>query len=659
MDEQFSKASALLNSVVESIKDQPAALNTSTSSQQPSTEELSPNTRRGRDLARVLFGGEEAKDEDETVRFEPTRSMPSELPQPIASTSSGSSTTDPVFTPIIVATPATATTPSLSDNHSTLSPSLSPPAPPPEPAAPLVFPSPYLHTRNPSTPRIPQTPQEEAELTREVQQKADAAMLALNKNPSKVNLPELRHTGSIRRRVSPSQISTPTFVSTTTSVETVPLPASVNGNVGPSKLGSRFRKLRGSLRAKPVVPIGEEPSAPEVLRTPPASQTAYYDPAKLSPQVPSGPSSASDSTRFKVPVTSPPASSGPGLKGFMARFRNKQRMSEMPSASPSVPLERGEHERQEPRAVSPLSPNLPLSPRSAGADPTTPKAITTPTDRSHNVVSRPAGQPRPMYSRFPPANPPSSPTPSSSQPPATGAGHASGPGSMDASQSAAALEQLFAAATNLGLDQNALNDLLARSGSTSSRNHLLARNNSVAVSGSRPGTSNESGDVPQVAYAGSSSSEQTATPTDYGKSLVPDSPVTPEETVSRKPSTRRTDQLRRPREGQADNTNSVVVRRTIIFANDAPEFAALIQRKTSTRRKRASATSVSNRSLHDRAPTPPPPKSPAIRRFSADGLPPMPQLPNFLGQGGEKMLSAPSTSTAGPNEKSNSTYDSL
>ncbi|KAF8959075.1 hypothetical protein BDZ97DRAFT_1424778 [Flammula alnicola] len=623
IDDQFSKASALLNSVVDSIKDQPPALNTTPiTPMTTSSDEISPNTRRNRDLAHVLFGTEdevkEDNPEDETVRFKPE-------PEPATASTSTN--------PIISSTPTTE----------------SPPVPAIESTPSHSFVTPYL-LRNPSMPRIPQTPQEEADLTREIQQKTDAAMLALNKNPSHVNLGDgLKHTPSVRRRIDPSQISTPKLVSTTTSVETIPLRTpslSSNNNPGPSKLGSRFKKLRGSLRAKNLVSSGEETATPETFKSPPTSQTAHYDPAKLNPPGAPKLSSATETGRFKVPIPSPPASAGPGLKGFMARFRNKQRMTEMPSGAESLIQS----------ATSPLSPTSPLTPRSS--EPATPKPGGLPTDRSQTLTPRPPGQPRPMYSRFPPANPPAAPAPP--QAPAE---------AMDASQSAAALEQLFRAANNLGLDENALNDLLARSGSTSSRN-LLSRNPSNATSTARPAGWKDSEHVQQVSYVGSTSSDQTATPTNYAslaneqqsKPRVADvRPVTPEESVSRKPSVRKPDHIRRPKEGQTENAANAIVRRTIIYANDSAspaELSALVQRKNSSRRRRVSATSVSARSVHDRAPTPPPPKSPVIKRFSADGLPPMPQMPNFLGQA-DKLLNAPSTSTSGPIEKSNSTYDSL
>lgn len=632
----------MLNSVVDSIKEQPVVIDADpTTPTLPFSDdkEVSPNARR--DLAHVLFGTEdevvEDETQDETVKFKAE-------PTPVATNTSISATlNNSTPTPLFQAAPT-----------STLPPTQSSLPAPSEPKSPTPI-SPYLLRRNTSTPRIPQTPQEEADLTREVQQKADAAMIALNKNPSHVNLADgLKHTTSIRRRIDPSQISIPKLVSTTTSVETIPLrtPSLSSNGPGPSKLGSRFRKLRGSLRAKNLVSSGEETVTPEIVKSPPASQYAYYDSAKLSPPGVPKISSATETSKFKVSVPSPPASAGPGLKGFMARFRNKQRMSETAGGQSTGP-----------RATSPLSPAPPISPAVISpqtprfAEPSTPKPLTSPTDRSFNATPRPAGQHRPMYSRFPPANPPPPPqipTPAESQ---------------DDSQSAAALEQLYRAGKDLGLDENALNDLLARSGSTSSRN-LLSRNTSNATSNAKPAEWKGSDHMQQISYVGSTGSDQTTTPTNYASALHEQQskaratdvrPITPEESVSRKPSVRKPDHIRRPKEGQTENAANTVVRRTIIYANDSvsqADLTSLVQRKNSARRRRVSATSLSARSVHDRAPTPPPPKSTSAKRFSADGLPPMPQMPNFLGQA-DKLLNAPSASASNPIEKSNSTYESL
>lgn len=621
---------ALLNSMVESIKVQRTiSLDTTPPVSTPDDKEISPSTRRNRDLAQVLFGDDQIKEEDTIATKDPAQSTAEPEPFVIPNTTPSLPTSPP---------------PLVGESSS---------------ATPLTSPSPYILTRNPSISRIPQKPKEEADLTREtreVQQKADAAMIALKKDPSKVNLMDtLKRTPSARKRIDPSQISTPRLVSASTSVDTIPIRTpsiSSNTTSSASKLGSRLKRLRGSLRAKNVS-SGNEPVVQDSKSSP--SQAAHNDPANLNVSGDSSTSGAPKTGKFKVPIPTPPASAGPGLKGFMARFRNRQRMSETPS------------QRSVPRAPSPLSQVSPILP-TAQRQTDTPLAKSNASiisERSLNSITpRPAGQARPMYSRFPPANPVSTTAPptsaSSSLPSQT----------LNDSQSAAALEQLYAAANDLGVDQDALQDLLARSGSTTSRN-LLARNNSIQATSGQPGTTEPSERtiaIQQIGYVASTSSDQTATPTSYGPQssdqrsnhiASENERVTPsDDLVPRKPSTRKPDHLRRPKE---DLTVNPVVRRTIIYASDsglsATEFAAMIQRKNSSRRRRISANSISNRSVHDRVPTPPPPKTPGARRFSADGMPPMPQLPTSLGQA--MNANAPSTSAGGPIEKSNSTHDSL
>ena len=623
---------ALLNSMVESIKVQHTISLDTTPVSTPDDKEISPSTRRNRDLAQVLFG------DDDEIKEEPTTATK----KPEQSTADPEPFVIPNITPSLPTIPSSPS-PLVGESSS---------------ATPLTSPSPYLLTRNPSLPKITQKPKEEADLTREtreVQQKADAAMIALKKDPSKVNLTDtVKRTPSARKRIDPSQISTPRLVSASTSVDTIPIRTpsiSSNTTSGASKLGSRLKRLRGSLRVKNVSSI-DEPVFQD-SKSPP-NQPPYNDPAKLNVSVDSM-SSVAKAGRFKVPIPTPPASAAPGLKGFMARFRNRQRITEIPS------------QRSVPRASSPLSqvsPTLPTAQRQSDT-PLAKSNASIISERSFSSVTpRPAGQARPMYSRFPPANP----VPATASPP-TSVSSSSPSQTLNDSQSAAALEQLYAAANDLGVDQDALQDLLARSGSKSSRN-LLARNNSIQTTSRQPGTTELSEPVTaqQIGYVASTSSDQTATPTSYGPQssdqqrsnyITSDNGrVTPsEDLVLRKSSIRKPDHLRRPKEGQTDTTVNPVVRRTIIYASDsglsASEFAAMIQRKNSSRRRRISVNSISNRSVHDRVPTPPPPKTSGARRFSADGMPPIPQLPTSLGQ-------AMNTNVAGgPIEKSNSTHDSL
>lgn len=601
--EQYSKANALLNSLADSLQGQPILINPApTITLSTSDKELSPTSRRNRDLATVLFG------EEVEVKESPVKTEQESVIETL------SSAPPPVVVDARTQTPQ-GTGPS----------------------------SPYL-MRNPSTARIPPSAQEEADLTREVQQKTAAAMLALKKRPSNSNLGD----GTVsRRRIDTSQISTPQLVSATISVDTIPLRTpslSASNNSGTSKIGSRFKKLRGSLRAKNVAPSTED--QPQDARTPPASQTVYYDPDRLQDSGSAGMSSATENGRLKGSVTSPSASASPGLKGFMARLRGK-RITEVPS---------GTEHRASPHRLSP-SPFSPFSQRQHESPP----AWASPPANVDADFNSPT--PRPDHSRQ-----------LSSRTPANVSVATEG---TNANESA--LEQLFTAANNLGLDHNALNDLLARSGSISSKT-LLGRNNSV-VNTSKRAIPNESlgesrldvSSIQQLSFTdsggtfnGSSGSDHTATPGIFS-TLPPDNqngqPVVegskaPEETISRKPSIRKPDHLRRPREGQTEI--NPVVRRTIIYPSDSriSTVDAALTRKASSRRRRASATSVSTRSVQDRAPTPPPPKSPTAKRFSQDGSPPVPHLPHSLGQA-ESLLQVPSVSASGPIEKSNSTYDSL
>ncbi|KAJ7470608.1 hypothetical protein FB451DRAFT_1254284 [Mycena latifolia] len=588
--------SALLNSVVDSLQSPPRSqLPTSadTTVNDAQSDNDSPTTRRNRDLAQVLFGQQEKEDE------KPSSAPPNSAPL---------NSSFPMHSPYEVPASAASAT------------------------------WPYQPSRNPSTPRLPQSAQEHAELTREVQRKTDAAMVALQKQPSSSNLALAPKASTSRRRISPNQISTPQLVSASTSVDTIPLPSPAMAS-GQSKIGSRLKRLRGSLRAKTTVPTAEDITPfPMDLRSPPLVQTVRYDPAKF--RAPGGPiaASATESDGFKVPLPSPPASAGPGLKGFMARFRGKQRASEAqpdfeyrgpqgrsPHLSPSSSVNVLVPPTNWPSHQTPVS-NAPLDglPSSSTIQPRTspPTSTSTPTQLSAStpVLRTPTS---PLYGSRLHQNTPSTET-------------------TDADESLA-IKQLFDAASNLGLDQGALNDLLARSGSTSSRSTewtMLTRNNSSAAS--RP-------DLPHENVQGSENSRSISHKT---QSTVPPSTAEGQ--------TLQPDHVRRPRDGTSDK--SAVVRRTIIFPSESRtstiDLSVLI-RKNSSRRRRASATSVSSRSVHDRAPTPPPPRANTGRRFSTDiTSPPVPQLPQALPLQTDRLL-IPPTQVGGPVEKSSSTYDSF
>jgi len=197
-----------------------------------------------------------------------------------------------------------------------------------------------------------------------------------------------------------------------------------------------------------------------------------------------------------------------------------------------------------------------------------------------------------------------------------------------------ALKQFIDAANNLGLDQTALTEFLNRSTSLSSKS-LTAQHMSI-------GSSDKIGHGDAPLLAASDLGVGQPSPRPSGE-IVGKAPV-------RRPLTRKPD------------ANAAVVRRTLIFPSEAKQSAldpsTALRKSSSTRRRRsASAASVhSNRSLHDRVPTPPPPKSPTGRRFSTEQSPPLPHIPNSLLSQTEAASNVPQSV---PLEKSNSAYDSL
>ena len=505
--------------------------------------------------------------------------------------------------------------------------------------------------RNPSLARLPpQTIQEHAALELEVQQKVQAATMALRKPASREGL---SHSTSIsRKRIDTSQISKPLLVSSSTSVDTIPLkspPLVVSNASGPSKIGSRFKRLRGSLRAK-AAPVEEAAQSAEQSVTQP-SQTAGHDTEKARSLGLSRSGSTTDVGKTKVAAPSPPTSAGPGLKGFMARFRAK-RATEIPQSSSSS-ISSDQH--------SPHLSSAPLSPlahrqfsssstHSGGhsQSPTSDSGYTTTTPRpdhyrqASNALSTAAPQVQPH-----------------------GAETTEGGGND-------AISQLFAAATNLGIDQGAINELLKRSGSLNSRTLLgtaqetQASHNPPSSQVSQPGQHLTVPPIQQPNLSSSSGSDYTATPGMFNSSPVSDlsiahnltnkeEPALPEEPTTAKPGPKRPDHLRQAKIENSD-TNPVV-RRTIFFADPRQSTAeGAPTRKSTMRRRRASAQSASNRSIHDRVPTPPPSKTPQGKRFSHEASPPVPQIPHGHGSFENSQLSVPTSHS----EKSRSAaYDSL
>ena len=135
----------MLNSVVDSIKDQPSNIDTNPTtptSAFPDDQNISPNTRRNRDLAHVLFGTEDDLADDD-LRDDTVKMKVNPGPDSSASAISGPQSDAPAATSSMTATIAALSITELASNGEHKAPPM---------------PSPYLLHRNPSAPRIPQTP---------------------------------------------------------------------------------------------------------------------------------------------------------------------------------------------------------------------------------------------------------------------------------------------------------------------------------------------------------------------------------------------------------------------------------------------------------------------------------------------------------------------
>lgn len=600
--------------------------------------DLSPSSRRNRDLAQALFG-EDSND------IPPAPTQPAPLP-PQKSLRAAYHQPSP-------------STPALLERSPTHVRSTTD-----EPTSPTT-PYPVEVTRNNSILRSPQALVNQTELAREVQRKTEAATASLKRAPSAKYYDTNASSISLsRKRITPHQISSPHLVSASTSMDTIPLrpPSDVTSGVQlqkPAKLGERIRRW-GTLRGKSSMPTGEEitpfPLDAQPARSP-LTQTARYTSSNVNISQPPASASLTESGRPKAPVPSPPATAGPGLKGFMSRFRRPR------TADMSPERERRSVE-QDRRTRPPISNPLPAT--GTAASPFD-EYVFPRQDQTTQSQSAPAA--KTLFQRPPspdvisPAHLRSLPMTEWDGQSRTDASQQPGYPEMNANDTVA-LKQLFDAASNLGLDQTALNDLLARSGSTSSRSTagwtMLTRNNS-AVTNSGPASRNESA----MGRARSPIMLEGRPSTD---GFVERN----EDTVMSNVAPRK--RLQPPRmhpEGEDGNVaGNAIVRRTIIFPSDSRTSTIdlnILMRKNSAsarRHRSASAGSVtsSSRSVHDRAPTPPPPRSPTGRRFSNDASPPVPQLPASFSTQAENLLplATPRPTPVGPPiEKSSSAYDSL
>lgn len=487
--------------------------------------------------------------------------------------------------------------------------------------------SPSVNAGVSSSPTEQRDKDKRQELAMEVQRKAEAAMAQLKKTPSSTKV----NDGSHRKRIDPSQISGPKLVSASTSVDTIPvrspsaasgqLPAGQAPSPTSSKLGTRFKKLRGSLRAKPTLPTGDG------LTLHPFDQTSSADRSLAGTPDGPPPFSATEPTRSKVVPPPHPVTAGPGLKGFVSRFL-KPRSGDTP-----------EHERRKPMP----SPPSYFAQQQAGrqlevGNPRQTIRSAPPDNKSfrpHTPVSPESLQP---------LNPP--PSAPLAPPSVYHDGDAGTARDVDDN----ALKQFIDAANNLGLDQAALTEFLARSTSISSRRLTAHSSKHVSTASSDKIGHDKSnptlGDPAQLLAA-----------SDLHHGVGQPSPRPSGEFVGKAPA-------RRPLARKPD-ANTAVVRRTLIFPSEAKQSTldpgTALRKSSSTRRRRStSAASMhSNRSLHDRVPTPPPPKSNTGRRFSSEQSPPLPLIPNSLLSQTEVISNVPQSAPVIPLEKSNSAYDSL
>ena len=651
----MAKANALLNAVVDSIESPkrppPSSLPVEESSLAVPTSsdiEQSSPMRRNRALAEALFGAEELHT---AASLAPQISIMPDM----GSLSSPEDEDEPLQAVLAPIKPLQ--TPKRSDSlrHAT-----SPTAPTSPPANTMpTSPGGLL------SPLSPTAGMSSAQLAFEVQRRAEAATAALRKSPS---IPKMNEGGGTvtRKRISPNKISAPTLVSASTSVDAIPLisptatPTPASGQQS-SKIGSRFKKLRGTIRAKHA-PMGDEITPyPLELRRPGTadSQSPMLSTSNLALKseplaIPSSASAAEPRFKAPAPLPSPPASATPGLKGFMARFR-KQRATAVPEhlTPPALvvpPPAHPEVHALPTSATSTKSAGLPFGsgspdqlypamPQSAPALQTMFRSV-SPLDQSRSPPSQ-SPTPRPGSQPLTSMMAPRLPVP-------------------QAHSDEDALKQLFDAANNLGLDQAALNDLIARSPSTSSRSTAWTR----LTRATSPNDSRKSGQLPIIHGRMTPESVRSPPMSEGRPSLDGFSPRPSAEIKSSRrksqdppPRARQQQQQYQDAAGQQEPRPNTIVRRTIIVPSDARistmDLNALM-RKHSTSRRRASVSS--GRSIHDRVPTPPPPHRGGVRRFSTDAAsPPMPLLPPSLSVQTEGMLSVPS-----PLEKSTSSaYDSL
>ena len=674
---QSAKANALLDSVLDSIESPrlgPTLLTPQSSVQSqgqdnpesPAISEslgLDSPTRRNRDLAEALFGPRDNLDAPSTTVLHIPATSPLNISRSVSN--EGTVTTN-TSTPHLPRTPET--------------------------------PSAKLFMGQLSSPNL--TIPDDDDLARQVLAKVEAATMALRKSPSNPKFPDglgPPMPPATKRKVDRDQISSPKLLSASVSVDTISLqpttpinpPSSGSGSnsSGTLKLGQRFRKLRGTLKAKSL-PAGEEVHPYPVHLTPSKSNSPATSPNLVhSPLVLPGDVSISStehigsmSVPFATTVTMDPlvsptptiSSSGPSFKGFMARFRkNKDKdkggdnnLLTTKGANGSIWSVGSPGMNATSLLSAPLN-NSTSQPQSA---PPTRLSFSGRRKNSTQVKTRSEDLNQLM------ATVSANNTTTSEQE----------LGEEDENQ--IALRQLWDAASHLKLDSAALNNLVARSPSNVSKSSTWSK--AISRTSLVPGRKSKPIDtLPEEGPPSSRPSFSEGRSSLEGLQRVSSKVAGP---VIRKLSIKKHSnsiqrkddafmqpigsiglRLQQPKQvaqhpqthgyqahlqsEEKPNPRNTILRRTIIVPSETkvlpPEIQNLLRKGSTKRRRSASAASI--HSIQDRAPTPPPPKnSPGVsgKRFSTDVLSnPMPSTSSS-----DKNLEVP-----GATEKVNSAYDSL
>ncbi|QRW14770.1 proteophosphoglycan 5 [Ceratobasidium sp. AG-Ba] len=508
-------------------------------------------------------------------------------------------------------------------------------------------------------------------LAEEVERRAMAATAAL-KSPSTTRFADAGTNGrKAPKKLSTRQISSPQLIPAATSVDAIPnqtneghsIPTTVTPTIErapqPSKLSQRIKKFTGNLRTKTPNPTGEEIS-PYVIEsaTPPASETpsqtrqmpSFDPPTPPKPTVVTISTAGDDSNSSSAPGT--PTSTQPRLRGFMARLRKGRKDSTDSRDNTKV------------RAPSPLGPNAKAATNGQEAPVPPPPHIPAamlrpePIPPPDNFSSSSLGGSRAESPQNVPPPPPPPPPPAPTEAVAETSEDLQGPvqphtpSQMDEE----ALRQLYNAASHLGLDRAVINDILVRSQSTSSRSTGLTHAQSPTTT-----TASDTPITPSAPTLPMSSLERALSVT---TPKAPRNHAALGRQLSLKPFSTQPVRATSPAVTSQppvndDNTpKASVIRRTIIFPSQPGRSSSEVVRRPSTsRHKRSRSGSIhSNKSVQDRAPTPPPSRAPQNKRFSKDQSPPVPQLPSGLDGSVSAVLQPPGVP---PRLGSGSNYDSL